>query len=541
MSKGPAALLLALSLVLSACQGATSPSPSVPAVNAPKVPTGKLVVGYTGLAQETFLPWTGSLIRKTYLQPMYDFLIHAKSDTGEFLPSLAKSWETSSDRLTWTFRLREGVKWHGDWGDLTSEDVKFTIEKNSAKESLGFSAPFWRAAVDRIETPDPLSLVLRLKKPSPALLAEFSTYGSLWIVSKKHVSTVGDKEADQKPIGTGPYRFVRLVPGQEVEFEAQEKHWRVVPDFKTFIFRNVSDESARLAALRAGDVDLAPVSPASAGELAKEGFRVQENKKSYGTMFMFGGLVNQKDKRFSDKAWKDPWADQRVRLALNLAVDRKAIVDKVYRGLGQTHSTGWVLPGWEQLEAYPYDPARAKSLLAEAGFANGFEAELPSYTLSPGAEMPLLVEAVGNYWLAIGVKIKIVPVDFANYRAVWQRGQTAGRINVHRMPFFPDWGSLVFGYFGIDGNLTAFADDDVAKLTAAAVAETDVQKRAQLMGDLGRLLRKKDAMVGIAVVSDPYALGKKVGEWPALAGSAPFYWDYVTASQPLKIFRLFEP
>jgi len=532
------ATLVTLLLALPMCPGLPTLAPGSAAGEPSKTPTGKVVVAITSLREETFLPWTGPLARKTYAGPMFDFLIHAKSDTGEFVPSLAKSWTFSTDRKTVTFKLREGVKWH-DGTDFTSADVKFTLDRYIDKDSLGFSAGFFRNALDAVEAPDGSTVVLKLKSPQPALLGELSSYGAVWIAPKKYVTEAGDKTADQKPVGTGPYKFVRVAPAQEIEYEALDKHWRVVPDFRILLIRAIPEESARVAALRTGEIDLSVVSTDSSAVLEKEGFRIKEIKHAYGTMFMLGGLLNPTDKRFSSA--KDPWGDQRVRRALNLAIDRQTIAKRLYQGRAIPHSTGWMFPGWEQAEAYKYDVAEAKRLLAEAGYPNGFSVEMPAYPLNPGTELPQLVEAVATFWDKIGVKAKIVPVDFATYRRQWSAGKTQGKISVMRMPFFPDWGTNSTSYFGTTGPLPSYSDADVDALLQAALKETDLVARLKKFGDLGHLLRKKDAMVGIAIVNDTTALRGTVGDWTPLSGAHPMYWEYVTHRPPLRIFRLFEP
>lgn len=527
-------LAVASTLVLAACQ---SQAPAASPTAAPG-PTGKLVVAITSLREETFLPWTGPLARKTYTTPIFDFLVHAKGETGEYVPSLAKSWDVSADRLTWTIKLRDGVKWH-DGTDFTSADVAYTIQRYTDKDSLGFSANFFRNALAGVETPDPLTVVLKVKAPQPALVGELSSYGSLWIAPKKYVTEVGDKVADQKPIGTGPYKFVRLAPAQDIEYEAVPAHWRVVPEFKTLLIRAIPEESARLAALRTKEVDISVVSTDSSAALERDGFRIKEVKQSYGTMFMFGALLNPTDKRYAKPT--DPWADQRVRKALNIAIDRDAIAKSFYQGRATPHPTGWMFPGWQELGPYKYDVAEAKRLLAEAGFPSGFTVQMPAYPLSPGTELPQLVEAVANYWDKIGVKAKIVPIDFANYRREWGEGKTAGRISVMRMPLFPDWGTNADSYFGTAGPLPSYSDAETDAALRAALSETDVAARAKKFGELGKLLRSKDAMVGIAIVNDTTALGDQVGTWTPLAGTYPMYWEYVTHKQPFKLFRLFEP
>src|SRR6266705_407525 len=254
-------------------------------------------------------------------------------------PSLAESWSMSADGLVYDFVLRKGVKFHN--GDpVTAEDVKFSLERYR-----GASARPLRDSVAAIETPDPSRVRIRLKRPWPDFMTFYlSATGAAWIVPKRYVEKVGDEGFKKAPVGAGPYRFVSFTPGVELVLEAYEQYWRKTPSVKRLVFRSVPDESTRLAMLKRGEADIVY---SIRGALAEELRRTPglTLKPTLGTFTEWISLNDQWDP-------KSPWADRRVRLAANLAVDRKAINEAEYLGFGKISSSiipqdfdfAWVAP-----------------------------------------------------------------------------------------------------------------------------------------------------------------------------------------------------
>ncbi|HEU0094024.1 MAG TPA: ABC transporter substrate-binding protein, partial [Vicinamibacteria bacterium] len=273
-------------------------------------------------------------------------------------PSLAESWSMSKDGLTYEFVLRKGVKFHN--GDvMTAEDVKFSFERYR-----GASSSDLKAKVARVDVVDPNRVRFTLKRPWPDFLTFYATpaTGAAWIVPKKYVERVGDDGFKKAPVGAGPYRFVSFKPGVELVLEAFEGYWRKVPSVKTLVFRVIPDESTRLAALKRGEVDIAY---SITGPLADE-LKSTPGLTLAPTFFPFTiWLV------FTEQ-WdpKSPWHDKRVRLATNYAIDRQGINQAVYLGYSKL-AYSFVPQSMEYYWApppYPYDPKRAKALLAEAGY-----------------------------------------------------------------------------------------------------------------------------------------------------------------------------
>src|SRR5256712_3231184 len=317
-------------------------------------------------------------------------------------PSLAESWTVSRDGLTYEFGLRKGVKFHN--GDpLSAEDVKFSFERYR-----GVASSTMKAHVAAVEVVDANRVRFRLKKPWPDFMTFYATpaTGAAWIVPKKYVERVGDDGFKKAPVGAGPYRFVSFNPGIELVLEAYEAYWRKIPSVKRLVFRSVPDESTRLAMLKRGEADIVY---SIRGALAEELKRTPglTLKPTLGTFTEWIALNDQWDP-------KSPWADRRVRLAANLAIDRKAINEAEYLGFGKISSSiipqdfdfAWVAP------PYPYDPARAKQLLAEAGYPRGFDA---GEVFTDMVYVPT-AEAVANFLLAVGVRAKLRGLERAGFQ-----------------------------------------------------------------------------------------------------------------------------
>ncbi len=315
-------------------------------------------------------------------------------------PSLAESWTVSPDGLVYEFVLRKGVKFHN--GDtLTAEDVKFSFERYR-----GIFAKTLKEKVAAVETPDPLRVRFRLKQPWPDFMTFYGTRttGAGWIVPKKYVEKVGDEGYKKAPIGAGPYKFVSFNPGVELVFEAFDQYWRKTPHVKRLVLRVIPDHATRLAALKRGDVDVIYL---VSGELAEEVKRTPG--LSLKAVYPSNHWLSLPDQ------WeaKSPWADKRVRMAANLALDRKTLNEAAT--LGFSKITGSIVPSsfefYWPAPPYPYEPARAKQLLAEAGYASGFDAGdfYCDLQVCPWGEAML------TDLKAVGIQLKLRPLERAAY------------------------------------------------------------------------------------------------------------------------------
>src|SRR6266446_3500928 len=279
-------------------------------------------------------------------------------------PSLAESWTMGKDALSYDFVLRKGVRFHN--GDpVTAEDVKFTFERYK-----GAGGKLLREKVREVQVVDPGRVRFHLREPWPDFMTFYGTSatGAGWIVPKKYVDKVGEEGFKKAPVGAGPYRFVSFTPGVELMLEAFEGYWRKTPSVKQLSFKVVTEISTRMAMLKRGEADIAYAMTGPLGE---------EVRRTPGLTLHPTPFSSTHWLVFADQ-WdaSSPWRDRRVRLAATFAVDRPAINQA--ETLGFSKITGSFIPisfeFYWQPPIYPYDPAKARQLLAEAGYPKGFDA-----------------------------------------------------------------------------------------------------------------------------------------------------------------------
>ena len=426
-------------------------------------------------------------------------------------PSLAESWQVSPDGRVYDFTLRKGVKFHNG-AALTAEDVKFSFERYK-----GASAKAIHERVAAVETPGPLQVRFRLKNPWPDFMTFYTAAsGAGWIVPKKYVEKVGDDAFKKAPVGAGPYKFVSFNPGVELVMEAFEGYWRKTPSVKRLVFKVITDESTRLAALKRAEVDIVY---SIRGELAEELLRTPglALKPTVIQAPQWVSMLDQWDP-------KSPWHDKRVRLAANLAIDRKAINQAIT--LGHSRLTYSVIPStfdfYWQPPAYEFDPAQAKKLLAEAGFPNGFDAG--DYYLD--ISYANVQEAIASYLQQVGIRTKLVSRERAShwstyadkkyknlaYTASGAFGNAATRIE----SFVVNGGTYVYGSYG-----------DIDSLFKDQAAELDRKKREALLHKIQQLMRDKVMHIPIWELAFINGHGPRVQESglgliPGHAYSAPY-------------------
>lgn len=330
----------------------------------------------------------------------FERLVELDPKTSAPLPGLAESWTVSSDGLTWTFHLRRNVKFH-DGTPLDAEAVKFNLERILNPET---KSPFRHliGVITKIETPDSYTVKLTTSSPFASLLNNLA-HSALEISSPPQVRKLG-QDYRRHPIGTGPFKFVRQVPGL-VEIEANKEYWGGRPYLDKIEVVAIPEESVRSTAVEAGDVDVAvQVSPIDVDRLQKSAkvnvIRAQSTRP------LFVG-INTRVK---------PLDDVRVRHALNYAVDKKALVSQVLRGVGSPADSvlGRGTFGYAHIMTYEYNPQKAKELLAQAGYPKGFSTTV---TVAPGRyTMDInVVEAVQAYLQKVGVEAQIVRMEWGAF------------------------------------------------------------------------------------------------------------------------------
>ncbi len=435
---------------------------------------------------------TSTSIPFIVLYAVHDALV--KSMPGQpMAPSLAQSWTVSPDGLVYEFVLRRGVKFHN--GDpVTAEDVKFSFERYR-----GTAASVFKSRIATVEVVDAQRVRFRLKESWPDFMTYYGTpaTGAGWIVPRKYLEKVGDEGFKRAPIGAGPYKFTSFNPGIELVLEANEQYWRKTPTVRTLVFRAVPDSSTRLAMLKRGEADVA---------YTFRGVLAEEVRRTPGLTLKAVSASVTEWLYFAEQ-WdpKSPWADRRVRLAANLAIDRQSLNEAETLGLSRVTASiiprefdfAWVAP------LYEYDPARAKRLLAEAGYANGFDAG----TLFSDMLYVPVAETIANYFRPVGIRMVLQPIERAGFfKAVQEKrvknviligsgalGNAATRLEAWVAP----GGTYAYGSY-----------PDIDELWRELAAAPDAKSRGVLLERVQRLVHDK-------------AMFAPIWEFPSICGYGP--------------------
>lgn len=338
---------------------------------------------------------------------MFNALVRMKPgdcDPGKIEPDLAERWEHSKDGLVWTFYLRKGVKFHKGYGELTAEDVKFSLEKSANKVTSGFANDF--NALDKVEVIDRYTVRVTFKDNIPSVLGLLTDYHAGYIVSKKAVQEKGDK-FQSDPIGTGPFMFKEYFTNQKVVFVRHPEFFRGRPKLDQFEFWFMPDSSSREMAFRSGEIDLV--------EGEQEQVWIDKMRKIPGTIAEAFG-PGQSDLLLFNPTVK-PMDDIRVRRAICHAINRDEL--RAFMGRDVTDNLVSVvakvyLGATDKVPIYEYNPAKAKKLLAEAGYPKGLEL---SGLISEAGDYRRAMEQVQGQLSRVGINYKIDVVTHATYHA----------------------------------------------------------------------------------------------------------------------------
>jgi peptide/nickel transport system substrate-binding protein len=330
-----------------------------------------------------------------YFYNLYDTL--TRWDTGlKLVPGLATSWKSVND-TTWEFALRPGVKFH-DGAPLTAEDVKATIERNTIPGRTIVHSGF--ATIEAVEVVNPGTIRVITKKPDPLVPVRMAQMGAQ-ILPARFTTEAGAKDLAKKPIGSGAYRFVEWVKDERLVMEANRDWWGwegKAPSFDRVIWKPIPEDFPRIVALDKGEVDIITNVPPDQVKAIESG-RLTRVVTTPGTRFV----------AFTINATQPPLSDKRVRQALHYALDVNAIVKNLYGGQGKPFSGGLADTDFgynAALKPYPYDAARARQLLADAGHANGIDVTLHA-GMGSMVNDKHLVEAIADMWAKVGIRAKV--------------------------------------------------------------------------------------------------------------------------------------
>ncbi len=473
-----------------------------------------------------------------YHAPLWDSLVGFDLDKGGIGPGVAERWQRSADGQSWTFYLRKGLRFHN--GDpVTAHDVKFSLERIMSPESISSGAAALRRAVDRIEVVDDLTVRVYTRGVIPHFAASLSraVFMEGTVMPKKYFETVGVEGFRKKPIGSGPWKFVRNVPGDRIEYEAVDyPHWRGTPSFKYMTLLLVPEQSTRLAMVRTGEVAIASIGPEALKEARAGGMKIVSVPGTMQAVYQFWGLYRPEVKG-------SPLTDVRVREALSLAIDRQQIIDHVMAKEAQwpvpfatfRYSSDVDVARWDDWarSALRYDPARAKKLLAEAGHANGFRMPFWNTALPGTPFMVQIGEAVAGFWEKIGVKVDMKVIEWGAFDPM-SRGEQKGLVgtaSMYRTAGRPEPAPRYATTFVSKGVQHLFGDpndcpalcQEADRAYEAVVSEKDDTKRLAATNRMVELVAKSWIAVPIIEGMGIWAVNpKRVGQFKTIPGRHEF-------------------
>jgi peptide/nickel transport system substrate-binding protein len=400
------------------------------------------------------------------------------------LPALAESWDISDDGLVYTFHLHDGVTFH-DGTTFNAEDVKFSLDRARAEDSTNAQKGLFEA-IESVEVVDPTTIKVTLSHPEGNFLFNMG-WGDAVIVAPESAA-----DNATNPIGTGPFTFADWVKGDHVELMKNPDYWGEPVKLEKATFKFISDPTAAFAAMMAGDIDAFPVFPAA------------ENLPQFEAdpRFVVSVGSTEGETILAMNNGKAPLDDLKVRQAISHAIDRQAIIDGAMFGYGTPIGTHFAPhnPAYVDLtDMYPYDPEKAKALLAEAGYPDGFDVTLklppPSYARRGG-------EIIAEQLKAVGITAEIINLEWAQWLAEPFKAKDYDLTIVsHTEP-------MDIGIYARDDYYFDYHSDAFKAIMEELNQTTDPEKRKELLGEAQRKIAEDAVNVYLFELA-------KTGVWDA--------------------------
>jgi peptide/nickel transport system substrate-binding protein len=427
-------------------------------------------------------------------QHVIEPLIELDYAKKEFVGVLAESWQFQGNK--WVFKLRKGVKFHNG-APLTSKDVAFSVEKMRDTKGGSLQAPNFKD-VTEIQTPDDLTVVFVTKNPLAIFLDRLE---NRFILSKVAGDKFGDKLYDN-PIGTGPYKFVSYQRGGNMVFTRNDDYWGAKAAIKEVIFRKVTEDAARLAALEAGQADFINNVPVHEVARLEKHPRVRIDKVEGLRMFFLAFNMAHK-----------PWDNKLVRQAANYSVDAPAIVRNIFDGVGYPCNGpvgSNVIGADPKLKRYPYDPKRAKDLLVKAGFPNGCDIQL-YYSAGRYPKDREVCQVVAAQMVKSGFRVELISQEWALF---WGKQG----VNGGGLPFYyigrgtlTDADTLYDQYFRTGTTKrTNYSNPQLDKIIEEQQLTPDPKKRVPLLHQAGKIIMDEAAFIPLYNLADIYGAAKNL-------------------------------
>lgn len=470
---------------------------------------GKIVIAQ-GAETNTLDPHKGgsAMFVNTCLT-MYDPLIRRNWEGKQNL-NLAISYK-SIDPVTWEFKLRKGVKFHNGV-PLTARDVKFSYDRLRDKKTRNPFRVYFRG-IKEVQVIDDYTVRVITKKPDPILpsRASFASF----IVPEKYIKEHGDEYFAKHPIGSGRYKFVKWLKNDYIELEANDNYWGDRPaSIKKLIFKVIPETGSRIAALQTGEVDIATNVPAFMIPKLEKNPKIKIESGPSGRVIFIG--FNLLD---AEKA--GPLMKKKVRQALNYAVDKQSLIKHILMGSGQQLATPLVPVAFgydPTIKPYPYDPDKAKRLLKEAGYAEGFETE---FATGSGRYLmdKQIAEAIVGMLAKVGIRAKLKVYEWGKYSQLRK---------AHKVEplYLLGWGNTTYD---ADGTLVPlllskstysnYNNPALDKMLMGARYQMDPEKRKGQYREILRLIKDEAPWIFLYQQVDNYGVRDTVANFRQSSGS----------------------
>jgi peptide/nickel transport system substrate-binding protein len=448
---------------------------------------------------------------------IFDTLLRRNIKTLQLEGNLAESWRAVND-TTWQFKLKRGVKFHnGEPFDAAA--VKFSVERmlNPKQAAPGRTSI---ATIDHVDIVDAYTVNVITRAPFPLLPVRMSPghCGTVGIVPPKYLAQVGDAGFAVKPVGTGPYRLVEWVKDERLVLEANKDYHRGAPAIERLIFRPVPELTTRVAALLSGQADLvSDIPPDQTG-------KIQNSGTAHIEISTLGGFVIMV--KMTNYLMPGPWQDARVRKAINYAIDMDTIIKTVLEGHGQVLGVPLEKEAFgfnPNIKWYGYDPERAKALLREAGYANGFEMTLhaPNRRYMNDIEV---MQAMAQMLGKVGIKAKVEVWEQSIYTTKWRKRELLPA-------YMTAWGGA--GVFDGDlltsslhskSALAIFKNEALDKMLEDAQATSDPERRKAIYWKAQELIYEEAPIIKAYQQAHIFGVSNRL-DWKPWVDNMLFLYD----------------
>jgi ABC-type transport system substrate-binding protein len=444
---------------------------------------------------------TSAMVQRQIFQGLFDF-----DENCVIVPELAESYEVTENSTVWTIQLRQGVKFH-DGTPFNAEAVKINFERAMNPEATYVRRTLF-TDISNIECVSEYEVRITLKKPFGAFLANLAHYGGKFH-SPASLTLYGD-DVSRNPVGTGPYKFVEWIPGDRIVMGRNDDYWGDKPYFKTIVYKPVPEDASRVMMLESGDVDV--IYPVAVQDIA----RLSQDDR-----FTVKSVPSMTNLHFQINMTRKPLDDKRVRQALNYAIDLNAICANIYQGQAVPLDSpiSPALWGHYAVGAYPYDPEKAKALLAEAGIEPG-ELTLKMYIPEGRYLMASEVaEAVVNYLKDVGVNVDLTKYEAATYWDFFKKGPAEATHDLLMLGWAPstadpDWGMRPMFHSSmkapVNWNSSFYGTPEVDRLLELGMTASTPEERLAAYEDVQKIVMEDAPWIFLAAYNVTGAWKKEI-------------------------------